>query len=298
MRGKCRVHAKTAPKETARRVVGTFPDRGQGFQPHRRGMIRHIPRAVQRPWSGQINPGRQRRAPLYNRFHCKKQPATPRGISYLKRSGKNRVRTVAARRSFPDSGLAPKTSAQQRRSREPHMIRYAIFDDDRGEIYLPDNAGFGYGQRAGCSNCPEHGRCTGSMSGTDCPSCDPDAACLSCRSDTGCALCLGFENFHDCSHPAGGPDAVRCLDCTPTQCARWEKSPFVCPVCLEFAGREQPVPFFHESALIVRNDGLHLCPDCGETYRDTANLALRAIENLKDALDDRNWELINARGAR
>ncbi len=152
------------------------------------------------------------------------------------------------------------------------MCHHALVDEDRGEVYLPGDSGYGCGARfRGCPNCPGY------------------ADCVPGPGADGCPGCPGFEDFPGCPNCAGGPAAAECADCAPMDCARWKTSDYACPACLEFAERAYPRPRFAEAALLLRDDGPFLCPDCGETYTDLEDLALRALENLKDALDDQNW---------
>lgn len=94
--------------------------------------------------------------------------------------------------------------------------------------------------------------------------------------------------------PGSGCDG-RCVDCVPDNCDRWRESQLVCPACLEFGQRGHPASTFRETQLLENEAGEYLCFDCGERYEDSVDLASRAIDSLKDALDNADWAEEQAR---
>lgn len=89
----------------------------------------------------------------------------------------------------------------------------------------------------------------------------------------------------------------------PEECPeepRYEETALVCPACLEFSRRGYPLSQFREARLWVDQHGAYRCPVCEETYADAAEVATRAVDNLKDALDDQAFlrgELAKERAA-
>lgn len=97
------------------------------------------------------------------------------------------------------------------------------------------------------------------------------------------------ETYYPIDETQVGCDG-NCTSCTPRDCPQWRDSAFVCPACLEFKERAYPLSKFTEHKLMVREDGRFLCVECDEKYKDTADLATRTLDTLKDALNDAAWD--------
>lgn len=63
-----------------------------------------------------------------------------------------------------------------------------------------------------------------------------------------------------------------------------------CPVCLEFERRDYPLSKFREGRIIANQRGELHCAECGESFVNVQEFATRAIDNLRDALDNQAWE--------
>ncbi len=84
----------------------------------------------------------------------------------------------------------------------------------------------------------------------------------------------------------------KCQDCIAIEeCVSWEEGEITCPACLEFDGNG-----FREIKMLENVDGRYFCPDCGEMYGNGEELATRTIAALKDALDNRAWDMTQAGG--
>ncbi len=108
----------------------------------------------------------------------------------------------------------------------------------------------------------------------------------SCREIRGCRAEICSPGGMFCQET--GVCRGHCSECIPMDCEKWEEKEISCPSCLDLRHKDGPKSAFIDCFLLEHvYERKYLCPQCDAKYENIEEVAIAAIEVLKEVMEDK-----------